>query len=191
MESTFDFDKVYNDIVCDKECENARLKKVVENLEKYISKQQKLKDAKDEFISTVCNIVHGNNSYPRVKEYDVLSFMGAFKKVQPFTNFIDSLNSPCMIEYAMLLKCEITNLALPEIERRNVKKDYCNIASFIQGIHLGMKSFYTSNFHLQDLFDCSGSPDQFAIKYGNHVYDCLNQIMHAVVKYLDVMIEQW
>lgn len=193
MESAFDFDKVYSDIVCDKEVEITNLKNIVLKLEKYVSRQQKLKDAKDLFISTLVNIVSLNNDMPDHGEYKMLSRMGAFSKVQGLINFIDSLNTPCMIDDAWLLKREISQLAFYHIDDCK-KRNYLLVPSIIKSQQIGMKSFGPSNFYtsLYELFDTTGPYQQLAIKAGRNDYnaiECLEKILYAIVAYLDAIIE--
>lgn len=187
MQSVFDFDKAFDEIICEKEAEINRLKNVVEQLETRISKQERLQNAKDTFISTTMNIAVSNSKkLDGMAEYKTISRMWLFERVQKLTNFIELFKTPCIINEAKQFKFEITKFAIPYIEST---KD-TNANNIIMLSSLTMKSFYTAEFYkiLFDLYDSSG------VWSGEYIIRTINPslklILYAIVDYLDKIIKE-
>lgn len=104
MESSFDIDKVFDEIVCKKEAEIIRLKQIVEKLETHVSKQEALKTAKETFITTMAHIIQSNSLFPRKAKSWMAYRLWILKKVNKIIEFIDMFHTSWMLNVAKSLR---------------------------------------------------------------------------------------
>lgn len=112
MENAFDFDKFFNDIVSNEETEIDRLRNIVEKLEKQAFKQQKIKEAKDNFHSKVADIIMKNvPPFDLIKRKDIVSpgpqqteILSLHCRLVAITDHIQELNAPYLKEMLKKLR---------------------------------------------------------------------------------------
>lgn len=211
MQSTFDFDKVFAEIVCEKEAEINKLKKIIEQLEICVSKQEKVKIAKDTFISRMANIIQSNNSFPRDGKSWRLGRLGILKKINKIIDFIDLFHISWMLNVAKSLREDLL-ICVSEDDIYNFERwshQYPDHAKHVAStINSKVKTFNTYNeisgygddnsnvFNMGDIVSelwCSSYDDNIyryiGIIGGHNTLRILNQIMHAIHDYLDAIIK--
>lgn len=208
MQSTFDFDKVFDEIVCEKEAEINRLKKFVEKIET-------LKNAKDTFISTMVNIIQSNNSFPRDGKPWRLGWLCIIKKINKIIDFIELFHTSWMLNVAKSLRDELITTISDEdilICERCPQYDINNFRYVAHQVSSRLKTFYTYGeisghysvgdagrvtnvFDLGDILSelwsrdaCSNIGD-IGIVPGPNTLRILNQILRAIHDYLDAIIK--
>lgn len=110
MESSFDIDKVFDEIVCKKEAEIIRLKQIVEKLETHVSKQEALKTAKETFITTMAHIIQSNSLFPRKAKSWMAYRLWILKKVNKIIEFIDMFHTSWMLNVAKSLREDLLKI---------------------------------------------------------------------------------
>lgn len=208
MQSTFDFDKVFDEIVCEKEAEINRLKKFVEKIET-------LKNAKDTFISTMANIIQSNNSFPRDGKPWQLGRLWIIKKINKIIDFIELFHTSWMLNVAKSLRDELITIISDEdiLMFERWSHQYPNLVTHVANtINYRVKTFNTHNemsgydsvgdagratkvFDLGDILSelwSQGSNDasqDIGIVGGPNTLRILNQILRAIHDYLDAIIK--
>ena len=211
MQSTFDFDKVFDEIVCEKEAEINRLKKIVEKLETYVSKQEILKNAKDTFISTMAHIIQSNNSFPRDGKSWRLGRLWILKKINKIIDFIDLFHTSWMLNVAKSLRDELLT-CISDVDILNYES-HCSLKTLVLIVNSKVKTFstyneisgcdsvgdagkYTSVFDLGDILSELWCPSDGHCTTGKdigiastHPMRILKQILHVIHDYLDAIIK--